>query len=301
MKTRTASVLAVATLCFAILLVLLGSGNVRTEGFEYQPPSADKVISLGFENYFQYVKNEASKVAEEVFGNVKKKREEFQEELVGIHDEVKDCDFVLVFNSGGWGNTPLNETGDEWDTVVGGIESWFKDTGHTYALIEHNRCENSVRDILRELKGFLTARYAEAEELAAKVHFITEVQPDTRVVLLGESSGAMYSTDVMKLLESNPRVFSIQAGQPFWDKDSLMPRTLLLNDNGMTPDSLTTGDLWAMFKHNFLHLAGIFRPGNFVKLDDTIIAPGHKYSWEFPAIRQQVNEFLESNFGPQAL
>ena len=80
-----------------------------------------------------------------------------------------------------------------------------------------------------------------------------------------------------------------------------MPRTLLLNDNGMTPDSLTTGDLWAMFKHNFLHLAGIFRPGNFVKLDDTIIAPGHKYSWEFPAIRQQVNEFLESNFGPQAL
>jgi len=104
------------------------------------------------------------------------------------------------------------------------------------------------------------------------------------------------ASEVMKLLESNPQVFSIQAGLPFWYKDSLSPRILSLKNNGIVPDSMTTGDLWSMFRHNFLRLTAIFRPGNFVKLDKSIEAPGHTYAWDYPEVRTQVETFLGNNF-----
>ncbi|MDD5095113.1 MAG: hypothetical protein PHV74_12175 [Dehalococcoidia bacterium] len=297
MKTKIAIVICTALLLSITLAVVLSNDQSPIEGFAYQPPPTDIVITPGLVADSEYARNEAYSVAQQLFGEDKDKCEDFQKELLSMLSAADGYDALVMFNAGGWGNTPLDEVDDEWDTVVRGIESWLWSNGYKCGLIEYKRCEDSVTDILRELKAFTSARYPEADELAAKIHFVTAVLPDIRVIMAGTSSGAMYSIDVMKLLEGNPRVFSILAGLPFWDKDEPMPQTLLMNYNGKSSDSLANGDLWAMFTHNALHLAGAFRPGTFVKLDDSIRAPGHDYSWKYPLVREQVIGFLENNFG----
>lgn len=294
MKMRIALASVIVAFCLFLLCDFFGGGNIPTDAFDYQPPPDDEAI--GFAAFSEYIENEAGRVAKDIFGNTQESSQ-FQKELVSFYEAVRSYDIVLVFNSGGWGNTPLEDLEDEWDTVVKGVMSWFDRSDLTYTVIEHKRCQNTVRDILDEVKGFFTARYAGAKELAALLHFITSVDPDTRVVLLGASTGAMYARDAMKFLEGNPHVFSIQAGIPFWDKDPPVQRTLILDSDGATTDTLRTGDLWTMFKHNCLRLLVRFRPGNFVVLDDSITAPGHVYSWESPAIRNQVNDFLERYLG----
>lgn len=292
-KTKAAALCGTVVFLFLALTMLLGDDSPKVAAFEYRPEAA-----AGLQRGDPaFVRAEAATVADRLFGAGTGKSRNFQDRLLRRYAEVKENDVLILFNSGGWGKTALADVKDDWDTVADGIGAWLASHGYRYKLIEYKRSGGSVPDIVLELKEFATARYTEAYKQAAEAHFLTTAHPNLKIILLGESSGAMFSNDVMRLLEGNPRVLSIQAGQPFWDDDVPGPATLAMNYNGKSPDSLHKGDIWAMFKHNFVRLTGIFRPGNFVKLDDTITAPGHHYGWGYPLIREQINQFLEANLG----
>ena len=77
----------------------------------------------------------------------------------------------------------------------------------------------------------------------------------------------------------------------------MMERTLLLNNNGMAPDSFSEGDIptmvWASLKGLFGLAPPEENPGTILSF---LRAPGHDYSWKYPEVCSQIESFLEENF-----
>ena len=75
-------------------------------------------------------------------------------------------------------------------------------------------------------------------------------------------------------------------------------RTLLLNDNGFSPDSFSRGDILSMLRASLKDALGL--PSLEDEAPGTIFyflrAPGHDYNWEYPAVCTQITSFLENNF-----
>jgi hypothetical protein len=134
-----------------------------------------------------------------------------------------------------------------------------------------------------------------AKALASRINFLTEHIPGLRVILTGESNGTIICDEAMKLLKDNPRVFSIQTGTPFWHTNLKNDRTLIINDNGVLPDTFSSGDFFTIVSRNIEVMLGFARPDN---NKGTILnffaAPGHTYSWEELAVRRQIENFLET-------
>jgi len=102
----------------------------------------------------------------------------------------------------------------------------------------------------------------------------------------------------MGILVDNPRVYSIQTGPPFWHSSVILDRTLVMTDNGRTPDSFSRGEILTLIRANLRNLLGLPEPpsesGAIVHF---IKAPGHDYWWQYPEVYRQITDFLEQNFG----
>ena len=145
----------------------------------------------------------------------------------------------------------------------------------------------------------ITAYPSKAENLDCRVEFLTTHIPDLKVIVTGESNGTVVSDSAMNILRDNPQVYSIQTGPPFWHKNVMLDRTLVLDSNGMTRDSFSQGDipaiLWASLKALLsLSPAEEEDPGRILYF---FRAPGHDYCWQYPGVYSQITNFLEHNFG----
>ena len=68
---------------------------------------------------------------------------------------VSDKEVVIVFNSGGWGNTPLNQA-DDFRPVIEGIQKTLKDLGYNSVVIPYERTKESFFGIIEGLKETFT-------------------------------------------------------------------------------------------------------------------------------------------------
>ncbi len=155
-----------------------------------------------------------------------------------------------------------------------------------------------MRGIIDEGVEMITSYPSKAKELACRVEFLTNHVPDLRVILTGESDGAVISDRSMNILRDNPQVYSIQTGPPFWHKPIMLDRTLVLDNNGRTPDTFSRGDIPTMLWTSLEDLLGLPQPeeesGRVLKF---LRAPGHDYRWHYPSVCLQITDFLEDNFG----
>jgi hypothetical protein len=134
-------------------------------------------------------------------------------------------------------------------------------------------------------------------ELAMRIEFLIDHLPDLKIIVAGESTGTVISDKAMKILEDNPRVYSIQTGTPFWHKPNELERTLLMNSNGKGIDTFSYGNvpamIWATIKSWFGITSPDDNPGDILSW---LKAPGHDYSWEYPGVCAEVVSFLDKNF-----
>jgi hypothetical protein len=138
---------------------------------------------------------------------------------------------------------------------------------------------------------------SKADNLARRVEFLTNHRPALKVIVAGESNGTIISDSVMDILRNNPQVYSIQTGSPFWHRNVMMDRTLVLNNNGMYPDSFSEGNIPTMVWASLKDLLGLPHPEeNSGKIMRYVRAPGHDYWWRYPNVHSQITEFLEENF-----
>ena len=245
----------------------------------------------------QSVTEDATELATELFGDCQEKCDDFASQLLAVYSEARDKDFVMLFNPGGWGWSLLTDISPGWWSILAGIESELDSLGYTSLLLNHLRTPETLVGRLDELVEMMTLYPSKAEDLASRVEFVTSHIPDLRIVIIGECNGTVISDSVMNILQDNPRVYSIQIGPPFWHKNIVLDRTLLLNSNGIIPDSFSQGDFGAMIWGTIKALFGLSQPrddqGNILYY---VRAPGHDYWWHHPGVYSQIVNFLGENF-----
>jgi hypothetical protein len=244
------------------------------------------------------VAEDAAELAKELFEDYQEEYEDFVSQLLAEYVEAVDKDVVVIFNSGGWGwNFIENSPG--WYSISTGIESELDKLGYRSLLLNYRRTGETFRGIIDEFVEVLTAYPSKAENLARRVEFLTSHIPDLKIIVTGESNGSVISDSTMNILRDNQQVYSIQTGPPFWHRNVVLDRTLVLNSNGMTPDSFSQGDIPAMVWASLKALVGLSPPeeedpGRILYF---LRAPGHDYGWQYPDVYSQISNFLKENFG----
>lgn len=293
-KRRISAALAIVLPLLVVVLVLTASqvGVTSKIGSGGLPLSASDLSAVP-----QSVTEDATKLATELFGEGLEEYDDFVNQLLGTYLEAKDKDFVILFNSGGWGWN-LVEASPGWWTIFAGIETELNSSGYTSLLLTHQRTVDSLQGRLDEIVEIFSGYSTKSEDLACRVEFLTAHIPDLRVILAGESTGAIISDQTMNILADNPDVYSIQTGPPFWHDNIMLDRTLVMTDNGLSPDAYSQGDFPTMIRANLRALFGLDTPndksGTILRY---ILAPGHEYWWEYPEVYSEITTFLFTNFG----
>ena len=245
----------------------------------------------------QSVTEDAVRLATELFGDSQEKYDAFINQLLAMYSETKDKDFIIFFNSGGWGWNVVENSPDWW-SISTGIKSELENSGYTSLLLNYQRTVDSLQGRLDELVEMITGYSSKAADLAYRVEFLTSHNSDLKVILTGASNGTVISDETMNILKDNPRVYSIQIGPPFWHESIIQDRALVLTSNGVIPDSFSQGDFPTMIWANLRALVGLSQSENDAgKILRIVLAPGHDYRWQYPEVYSQVKNFLTKNFG----
>lgn len=244
----------------------------------------------------QSVVDDATNLAVELFGDYPEEYDDFVNQLLALYSEAEDKDFVVVFNPGGWGWS-LVEASPGWSSIVNGIKSELESSGYTSLMLNYQRAADSFLGHLDEAGEMMTGYQSKARDLAYRAEFLTTHVPDLKVILAGESNGAIITDSAMNLLADNPQIYSIQTGPPFWHQTTTLERTLVLTDNGIVPDSFSRGDIPAMISSSIRALFGISQPEDESgEILYYVRAPGHDYQWQYPGVCSQITAFLRQNF-----
>ncbi len=246
------------------------------------------------------VAEDAAALATEIFGDYGEKYEDFVGQLLTMYVAAQGKDFVVVFKSGGWGWNFLDNS-PGWRTIFSGIESELDRLGYTSLMLDYRRTDEAIRGLIDEFVEVITTYPSKAEILASRVEFLTSHAPHIKVIITGESNGTIISDSTMKILQDNHQVYSIQTGPPFWHQNVIHDRTLVLNNNGITRDSFSDGDVGTVLWASFKAMVGLApeeeeAPGRVLYF---FRAPGHDYQWKHPDVSNQITKFLEINFGNQ--
>ena len=296
-KIRKLGIAVALTAIFALVIVVLAVSSsevgvtcvVGTEGL---PPPVYDLSTVP-----QSVVDDAASLATELFGDYQEKCDDFANQLLAMYLEAKDKDFVVVFNPGGWGWN-LVEASPDWWSILTGIKSELDSSGYSSLLLNYQRTTDNLRGHIDELVEMMTRYPSKAKDLASRVEFLTSHIPDLRVIVTGESNGSIICDSVMNELKDNPRVYSVQTGPPFWHKNIMLDRTLLLTSNGIIPDSFSQGDFLTMIGANLKSLFGLSQPeDDSGKILHFVRAPGHEYKWQYPGVYSEILSFLRQNFG----
>ena len=226
----------------------------------------------------------------------------FADEVTDLYLATRGEDFLLVYNTGGFGAATMMDD-PEWPSVLEGIRTDLAAMGYKAVIVEHIRGGEGFGGFIDELRDLRHNYRRKARELAVKMSFLTKYNPQLKVILTGRCFGGMMCNEVMKLDGENSRLYSIQASIPFWYTEPAGQRSLVMPDNGVMPDIVTRGGvvrfLWTLFKANWGRLPSSDPPGegSFRAVCRYLKAPGHTYIWEHPGVQSHIVPFLKENFG----
>lgn len=246
------------------------------------------------------LREEASYLAEQLFGHNHQKGTDFTNRLLDIYARVKDKDFLLIHNPGGWGNSPLEHCLQWEKSIVKGISTTLERLGYSWLLIQHFRSGRGWRELMKDIKEQARFFAFKGEILATELKFLTKHINNLKVILMGISQGAAFTNAVLSS-DQLDRVYSIELGLPFVYKSRrvITERTLAVDGNGLMPDAMMEWDMISLLRTSS---AAPFRwlkyrlQGKKVKFSYCINLPGHEYNWEYPEVQQQITNFLNLNF-----
>lgn len=294
-QVRKLKIIVALTIILSLAIVILVPPSsmvgviLRVGTQEFPLPHGD------FSAATQSVVEDATRLATELYGDYQEKYNDFVNQLLETYLGAKDKDFVIIFNPGGWGWNLL-EASPEWYSISTGIQSELASLGYTSLLLNYQRTVDTLKGRFDELMSMVSRYPAQARDLASRVDFLTKHIPDLRVIIAGESTGTVIADSAMSILVDNPQVYSIQTGPPFWQKNKVLHRTLVLRDSGIIPDAFSRGDFLTIIRANLEALFGISQAER-GQILIYIGSPGHEYWWQQPGVCSQITNFLQQNFG----
>lgn len=220
--------------------------------------------------------------------------ENFQpQELLDI---AANSDVIIIFNSGGWGNTPL-EQAEDFTPIIEGIQETLNEWDYNSVVIPYVRTKDNLFGKITGTREFFNSFRNSSDNLAERIEFLTENLPDKKIIIAGLSSGGAFVTETYEKIsdEVKDSVYTIAAGTPFWTETFDSDNIIQLSNNGK--DSLVDGDakilLISLIKAPFRWIYSKINGQN-LTFSQAINITGHNYSWASPEVNSQIVTFLEN-------
>ena len=229
-----------------------------------------------------------------------------------ILDIAANSDVIIIFNSGGWGDTPF-EKAEDFAPIVEEIQKTLNSYGYDSIVIPYQRTKNTLPGKIASAKDFLNFFNFSSDTLAKDLEFLAESLPDKKIILAGLSAGgALVEETMAKISDYNPpttsfhsslrsewapeaQVYAVAVGIPFWQKTIESENTLLLDNSGK--DTLSAGEIKslisALVKVPFKWISAKIN-GDDLTFSQALQAPGHDYLWDSPEVGFQIVTFLEN-------
>jgi pimeloyl-ACP methyl ester carboxylesterase len=209
-----------------------------------------------------------------------------------ILDSVTQNDIIIIFNSGGWGDTPLEEA-EDFSPIVKEIQGTLSNWGYSSIVIPYRRATGKISGA----KDFLNFFDFSSEALAEDLESIIRKLPDKKIIMAGLSNGGAFVRKTIERVSDDVKdsIFVISVGSPFWHKSSQPENTLQLTNKGK--DSLSVGEvkglLLALIKTPFRWILSKINGQN-LPFAQAFQAPGHEYGWSSPEVGPQIVTFLRN-------
>jgi len=210
-----------------------------------------------------------------------------------VFSSSPQSDIIVVFNSGGWGNTPLEEAQD-FAPIIQGIQDTVSQWGYNSIVVPYERTESSFLGKVSGAKETFRLFKKQAQDFSQDIDGFLKRNPGKKVIIAGLCNGGIFANRIMKNIPSSleNQVFAVEVGVPFWEEPSSPGNILMVNDS--KEDPLSRGEAKTLFSTLFKgmskwSLAQI--SGENVSIAQFFYMPGHQYTW--PEVQPEVVSFLE--------
>ena len=205
-------------------------------------------------------------------------------------------DVIIIFNSGGWGNTPLKEA-EDFAPIIKGVQETLASLGYNSLVVPYKRTKDGFLGKVEGMRDLLNSFNFSSQSLVKEIEFLREKSPDAKIIVAGLSSGAALAEETMKNISQISQIYAIELGIPFWIDKSKTENILRLDNH--KKDSLVVGKkkvlLTSFIKSPFRWVYSKIN-GEELAFSETIQAPGHEYFWSSPEVGPQITAFLENKF-----
>lgn len=203
-------------------------------------------------------------------------------------------DVLIVFNSGGWGNTPIEKAKD-LSPIVDGVKETLQREGYSSVVVPYERTKQGFLSKIGGAREMFSYFRQQSSDASNGIKEFLKNNPQKKVILVGLSNGASFIDEIMKKIGGiEDSVLAIEIGSPFWHKEMNSGNILRL-DNG-SQDSLTEGQVgillptllkgpgkWFLAKISGMNLS----------FSNAFAFPEHKYFWDSPAVGPVIVSFLD--------
>jgi hypothetical protein len=207
-----------------------------------------------------------------------------------------DNDIIIIFNSGGWGDTPLEKAKD-FAPIIEGLEETLNGWGYKSVVVPYTRTKDGLLGRITGAKDFFESFKSSSGILAKDLEFLAENLPDKKIIVTGLSNGATLVAKTYEKIseETKNSVYAITVGAPFWAGDFKSGNILQLDNRGK--DSLARGDAKSLaltlIKAPFKWISSKFNGQN-LTFSQILHAPGHDYFWSSSEVSSEIVTFLEN-------
>jgi hypothetical protein len=218
-------------------------------------------------------------------------------QIAGAISDVAEEDVVIIFNSGGWGNTPPEEAND-FVPIVEGIKNTLGELGYSSIIVPYNRTKDGFPGKVTGIREFLDSFDVSSTNLAKAIEELKTKFPNKKIIMAGLSNGATLVNETYERISDNIResVYAVSVGAPFW-ADKVNSDNMLDIDG--SSDSLARGDIGSLafsaLKAPFEWISAKLS-GRSLSFSEIMHAAGHDYSWSSSEVSPRIVAFLEAKF-----
>jgi hypothetical protein len=211
-----------------------------------------------------------------------------------VFSSAVSADFIIVFNPGGWGDTPP-EKAEDLSPIIEGIKKSLSERGYESVVVPYYRTERGIMSKLAISKEFFGYFQKQSSDLAFKIGDFLENNNSKKIIMVGLSNGASFVDETMKKISGfKDSVFAVEIGAPFWQKEFDSENILRLNNKNC--DSLSRGEVEVLLSTLFKAPAKWF----FAKISGARLSfsmafnfPQHKYFWDSPEVGSRIISFID--------
>jgi len=216
-------------------------------------------------------------------------------QLKEFFNSSSQSDVFIIFNSGGWGNTPLQDA-EDFAPIIEGVQETLNEWGLNSIVVPYIRTKDNLLGKITAAKDMSRSFQYQSNELAKEIEEFLEQNPGKKIIMAGLSNGAAFVDETMEKLplKTKNTVFAIETGIPFWKKPFNSENILRLDNKGK--DALSEGEIKTLFS---VLLKAPFKwfsakiSGDDLTFSQAFQVPGHGYPWNSATVGPQIVNFLE--------